>query len=98
MAEQYRDSSQVARRLVDERSLCLAKRGGAIFMHIETNGSNPLINQPGASARAEMAHVIDPAWEDKIVGRPTATIEPCQQRLARRSSVRIERAAWLSAA
>jgi hypothetical protein len=52
-------------------------------MHIKTDCPNPLVNQSGILARAEMAHVIDTAWEDEIVMRASSAVEPLQKSLAR---------------
>jgi hypothetical protein len=54
----------------------------AVLMHIETNRSDPFVNQTCILARAEMAHIVDAAWEDEVFQRASATVEPGQQRLA----------------
>lgn len=50
-------------------------------MHIKANGSDPFVNQPSILARAQVTYVVDAAWEDEILHRTSATVEPCQQSL-----------------
>jgi hypothetical protein len=51
------NGSQIARRLVDERWLSSADRVGSIFVHIEPNGPNAFVNQPGVLAGTERSHM-----------------------------------------
>ncbi len=56
-----------------------------VFMHIKADCTDPLVNQPCILAGAEMAHVIDTAWDDKIVVRTSPTVKPLEKGLARLS-------------
>jgi hypothetical protein len=82
MAEQYLDGPQVARRLVNERSLRSTHRVRALFTYVEADGTDPFVNQPSVLAGAEMAHIIDAAWEDEIVMRASPAVKPSEQGLA----------------
>ena len=52
-------------------------------MHVKADCSDPLVNQPCILARAEMAHIIDTAWEDEIVMLASPAVEPSKKSLAR---------------
>lgn len=50
-----------------------------VLAHVEANGTDPLFNQAGVLAGAQVAHIVDAAREDEIVERAAATVEPGQQ-------------------
>ena len=83
MTQQDLHGAKVAGCLVDERRLCSTHRVRAVFRHIETNCTDPLVDQLGILAGAEVTHIVHPAREDEIVQRATTAVEPGQQCFAR---------------
>ena len=79
MAEQYLDGSQVARCLVNHRSLGSPHRVCPVLLPAQSDGCNPLINQLSILPSAQMSVAIYPAWEGIVINSAATTLEPCHQ-------------------
>ena len=73
VTEQNLNGPQIAGGLVNHRGLRPAQRMRSIFCTIQTDGNDPLIDQACILTRAEMACVIDPAWE-QVIASPTTPL------------------------
>jgi uncharacterized protein (DUF1778 family) len=82
MTKQDLDGAQVAGRLVDQRRLRPSHRVRAVLSNVQSDRADPLVNQSGILAGAQVAHVVHAAREDEIVERAAAAGEPGEQCLA----------------
>ena len=51
----------------------------AIFAAIETDRCDPFVNKARVLPGAEVAHIVDPAWEDEIEDRAATALQPFLQ-------------------
>ncbi|ARS29391.1 hypothetical protein KC8_19150 [Sphingomonas sp. KC8] len=77
VTEQDLNGSQIAGDFVDHRGLGPAQRMRSIFCAVQTGSNDPFVDQTCILARAEMAGVVDPAWEQVIASPTTTLLQPC---------------------
>jgi hypothetical protein len=79
MPEQYLNGSEVARGLVDDRRLGSAQGMGTIFLQCQTNGGDPLVEQPCILTRAQVAISIDAARKREVIDGAASSPKPGQK-------------------
>src|SRR5579859_2426844 len=57
---------------------------GPVILRAQSNPRHPFIDQPSILPSADMAIVIDPAWEDEFVNRAASDLQPGQHAAAGR--------------
>lgn len=80
VAEQYLDCADVPGCAINHRRFGAAKRMSSILRLAQSNGSDPLINEPSILASAHVMAVVDPAWEHEVGMIASSSLQPCGQR------------------
>ncbi len=78
MTEQDLHSTQVARPLIDDRSLGSAERVGPVVLPAQPNPGHPLINEASVLPGADMIDMINPARKDEVDERTSSAFEPSE--------------------
>jgi len=79
MAQQDLNGPKVARGFVDHRCFRATKGMRAVLGASQSNSIDPLVNQPGVLACAQVARMIDAAWKSIVVHCAAATFEPAEK-------------------
>lgn len=79
VTEQYLDRTEISGGLVNHRSLCASKRVRAVIFATQPDSGDPLIDQPGILASAEMIGMIDPARKCEIIYGAASPLKPREQ-------------------
>jgi len=80
MAKQDLDRADVAGGAIDHRRFGTTEGMRSIFGFTQSNGSDPLINEPSILASAHVMAVIDPAWEHEVGMIASSSLKPRGQR------------------
>ena len=87
MPKQNLHCPQVPGLLLDQGGFCSTQGMGAIVLRAQTDGRHPLIDKPSILARTQVPPLIASAGKDEIIQRAAPTLQPCQDRRARRSVI-----------